>query len=218
MINKFLILFGVICFISCKPNITNEPKTNGNFGLAYNQPKDSALRKELEYMAVEDQTLRLLLPAVKKKFGNGSIEEKYIWSLIHLQDSICLRRIVIILDEYGWLGKTSVGNKANQAIWLVIQHANLETQEKYLPILKESVEKGESEGWHQAFLEDRIQMRNNKKQIYGSQATWDETTGKMKIYPIQNANHVNERRKTIGLEPIEEYAKMNGYVFDQIDD
>ena len=58
-------------------------------------------------------------------------------------------------------------------------------------------------------------MRNKKNQIYGSQATWDKTISKMKIYPIENVKNVNERRKIIGLEPIEEYAKKNGYIFDQ---
>jgi len=37
----------------------------------------------------------------------------------------------------------------------------------------------------------------------------------MKIYPIDDLKNVNQRRELIGLEPIEEYAKMNGYVFDQ---
>jgi hypothetical protein len=119
-----------------------------------------------------------------------------------------------ILDKYGWLGKSRVGDNANQALWLVIQHAELSMQETYLPLLKKSVEMGESEGWHQAFLEDRILMRNKKNQLYGSQATWDKTIGKMKIYPIDDVRNVNKRREQIGLEPIEEYAKMNGYIFD----
>ena len=59
-------------------------------------------------------------------------------------------------------------------------------------------------------------MRNEKNQTYGSQTTWDKTTGKIKIHPIEDVKNVNDRRKKIGLEPIEEYAKMNGYVFDQM--
>ena len=58
-------------------------------------------------------------------------------------------------------------------------------------------------------------MRNKKSQIYGSQATWEKTIGKMKIYPIEDVKNVNKRREKIGLEPIEEYAKQNGYIFDQ---
>ena len=212
---KFLILFGVLTFIGCNPNKTNTAIVPEKSELTIDHPSYSTLAKELEQIAVEDQTLRLMLPDVEERFGIGSSQEKYIWSLIQKQDSICLMKTLKILDKYGWLGKSRVGNTANQALWLVIQHAELEAQEKYLPILKESVEMGESEGWHLALLEDRILMRNKKNQIYGSQATWDKTSGKMKIYPIDNVKNVNKRREEIGLDPIEDYAKMHGYIFDQ---
>jgi len=212
---KFLIFLGVLFIIGCKQNSTKESEIKEKPELTIEQPLDSMLKNQLELIAVEDQTLRLMLPEVGKKFGNGSNEEKYVWSLIHRQDSICLNKTLKILNEYGWLGKSRVGDNANQALWLVIQHAELEIQEKYLPLLKKSVETEESEGWHLAFLEDRILMRKNKNQIYGSQAFWDKSINKMKIYPIDDLNNVNQRRELIGLEPIEEYAIMNGYVFDQ---
>jgi uncharacterized protein DUF6624 len=212
---KLLILLCILSVIGCKENkqkTLTEPKKSE---LIKSEPIDSILKNELELIAVEDQTMRLLLPDVTTRFGSASSEEKYIWSLIHRQDSICLNKTIKILNEHGWLGKIRVGSKANQAIWLVIQHAELEKQEKYLPLLKKSVEIGESDGWHLAFLEDRILMRNEKSQIYGSQATWDKTTSKMKIYPIEDVKNVNKRREKIGLESIEEYAKQNGYIFDQ---
>jgi len=212
---KILTLICVLSIIGCKQNENKKSEIKEKSELVVEQPLDSILKRQLELIAVEDQTLRLMLPEVSKKFGNGSSEEKYVWSLIHRQDSICLNSTLNILNEYGWLGKNRVGDKANQAIWLVIQHAELEKQEKYLPLLKESVKKGESEGWHQAFLEDRILMRKKMNQIYGSQAFWDKSISKMKIYPIEDIENVNKRREEIGLEPIEEYAKMNGYVFDQ---
>jgi len=212
-----LILICLLSVIGCKQNENKKHEVNEKSELVVEQLSDSILKKKLEQIAVEDQTLRLILPEVGKKFGNGSEEEKFIWTLIHRQDSICLNSTLDILNQYGWLGKSRVGDKANQAIWLVIQHAELEQQEKFLPLLKESVKNGESEGWHQAFLEDRILMRKEKNQIYGSQAVWDNSIGKMKIYPIENLENVNKRRAEIGLETIEEYAEMNGYIFDQKD-
>ncbi len=178
-------------------------------------PLDSILKNKLESIRVKDQTLRLILPEIEKKFGKDSEEEKYFWSLIHRQDSINEIEVINIIDKYGWLGANSVGDLANQALWLVIQHAPIEIQEKYLSFLKVSVEKGESEGRYLAFLEDRVLMRNGEKQIYGSQSSFNKESGKFHIYPISNVENVNERRKKIGLEPIEEYAEKNGYIFDQ---
>jgi len=43
----------------------------------------------------------------------------------------------------------------------------------------------------------------------------DKTINALKIYPIEDVKNVNKRREKIGLEPIEEYAKQNGYIFDQ---
>lgn len=176
---------------------------------------DSIIKNELELIKVEDQTLRLLLPTVLEKFGRKSEEYQYFWFLIQKQDSISSNKLITILDNHGWLGKSRVGNTANQTIWLTIQHSDLKTQEKYLTLLKESVKNGESEGWHLAFLEDRILMRNKKKQIYGTQAVWDNDLKKNKIWPIVDVKTVNQRRIQLGLEPIEEYVKSNGYVFNQ---
>ncbi len=176
---------------------------------------NTKLRIELEKLGTQDQTLRLLLPEAETRFGRNSEEYKFIWSLIDEQDSIAITRLEQIIDTYGWLGKSKVGAKANQAIWLIIQHADIETQEAYLPILKQSVENRESEGWHLAFLVDRILMKTNKKQKYGTQAIWDSVLGKNKIYPINEIESVNDRRKKLGLQTIEEYAKSNGYILNK---
>jgi carboxyl-terminal processing protease len=170
------------------------------------------IREQLELLGAKDQTLRLLLPGAEEKFGRGTEEYNYFWTLIHQQDSIVLNQVISIIDTFGWVGKNTVGEKANQALWLIIQHADLETQETYLPLLKESVKKGESEGWHLAYLEDRILMRNGKKQLYGTQAVWDNVLKKNKIYPTENIESVNERRKKLGLETLEDYAKANDYL------
>ena len=178
-------------------------------------PGDTLLKEKLEDIGRRDQTLRLLLPDVVSKFGNESQEYTYIWSLIHHEDSVCLNELTEILDEHGWLGVNRVGESANQYIWLIIQHSDLEVQEFYLPVLKESVSKGESPGWHLAFLEDRILVRNKKEQKYGTQAIWDKELKQNKICPIEDVHTVDQRRAKLGLETMEEYTSRNNYLFDQ---
>ena len=171
------------------------------------------LKTQLETIRVEDQTLRQLLPEVETKFGIDSDELKYIWKLIHKQDSINEKKVLHIIDTYGWLGKSNVGEMANQTLWLVIQHAAIDIQEKYISYLVESVEKNESDGWYLAFLKDRILIRQGKKQRYGTQAKKDTTSGRTYINPIADPETVNERRQAIGLNSIEEYAKTHNYLF-----
>src|SRR4030095_12048662 len=89
---------------------------------------------------------------------------------------------------------------------LVVQHADSATQVKYLPIIQQSVEQGESSASDFAMLYDRVLMRQGKKQIYGSQVVFDQQGNKV-FYPIENEKNVNIRRAKARLQPIEEYAK-----------
>lgn len=175
----------------------------------YEKDFDKPLQKKLEKIRLKDQVLRQLYKEAEEKFGRDSEYMNTFWEMMREQDSINELQVLKIIDEKGWVGRSIVGAKANATLWLVIQHAPLEIQEKYLPLLKESVKKGESSGSNLALLEDRILMRNNKPQIYGSQVKRDEN-GKGYFHEILDPEYVNQRREEIGLGPIETYAKRMG--------
>lgn len=212
---KQLLHLVLVCLVSCKSTTVEQPIVAEKPAVVSVDMTDDELKEKLENLRMKDQTLRLVLPEVDAKFGVGSEEHTYYWSLIHEQDSINEQEVLDIIDKYGWLGVNRVGELANQSIWLVIQHAPIETQEFYLHHLKKSVEQGESEGWYLAFLEDRILVRNGKDQVYGTQTLYNHESKKYHIQPIGDAESVNERRKKLGMEPIEEFVESNGYVLDQ---
>src|SRR5690606_35323113 len=87
----------------------------------------------LDSILIEDQKYRLELKEIENKYGWGSKEMKEHWKLISFKDSVNLIKITAILDKYGWLGPDVVGEQGNSALFLVIQHSNQKTQEKYLP-------------------------------------------------------------------------------------
>jgi hypothetical protein len=128
-------------------------------------------------------------------------------------DSLNLIEVEKIISRYGWPGQSFVGQKGNVTVFLVIQHAELAVQEKYLPLLRASVAKGESRASNLALLEDRIRMRQGKKQIYGSQIHFNKETGAQEFWPIEDEASVNTRRAKMGMQPIEEYAKLFGIVY-----
>jgi hypothetical protein len=130
-------------------------------------------------------------------------------SFIKYIDSCNLIQIEEMIAKYGWPGKSFVGAKGNQTVFLVIQHAELPIQKKYFPLLKKSVDENESNPSDCALLQDRILMREGKKQIYGSQVVFNKTGGQ-EFYPIEDEKNVNVRRAAVGLQPIEEYAKLFG--------
>jgi len=159
------------------------------------QPADTAAIK---------QTLKIIRDRDQKtRTGRDSA------AFMQYIDSSNLVYIEMLIARYGWPGKSFVGPFGNQTVFLVIQHAELPVQEKYLPLMQKSVEEGESESNDLALLQDRVLMRQGKKQIYGSQVILNNTGGQ-EFYPIEDEKNVNVRRKKVGLQPLEEYAKFFG--------
>ncbi len=179
-----------------------------------NQPTMPELATALERVLMEDQKYRLMADSLFEKFGHNSVETKSWFDAMFLADSLNTVTVKHVLDTYGWLGTKAIGKKGNTALFLVIQHADIKDQEKYLPIMREAVQKGDAEAADLALLEDRVLLRNGKKQIYGSQVYTDPKTGKNCFSPIEDVDHVDERRASVGLGPLSEYAKYFGIIWD----
>ncbi len=153
-----------------------------------------------KYKELADK-LKVILE-LDQKYRNNSD-----WKMMHKQDSLNLIEVAKILDTKGWLGPEEVGKDGSSAIFLVIQHAELPTQDKYFPMMKEAVKVKKARPQDLALLEDRILMRHGKKQIYGSQIT-SGPDGIMKVHPIEDAANVDKRRAEVGLPPMAKYLEV----------
>lgn len=169
---------------------------------------DQELLKILEEIYNNDQEYRLKANSVEEVFGWDSKELRDVWKTIHIKDSMNVIQVSKILDERGWLGADIIGKQGNLTLFLVIQHAELAVQEKYLPMLREAAKDGRASASFLALMEDRVAMRKGKKQIYGSQVGQDPETGEHFIHPMIDPDHVNERRAKVGLQPIEDYITI----------
>lgn len=188
-----------------------------NFSFGQTQNKNdfyTSLKAQLDTIHNEDQKCRLRLDELLKKSRSESedIELITLIELIDEKDSLNFLKIEKILDEYGWLGADAIGEQGNKTLFLVIQHSDLETQLKYLPMMREALKKGNAEGKDFALLVDRIAMEQGNRQIYGSQIKIDGD--EFYVYPIIEPEKVNERRADVGLEPIEDYVKNVGMTWD----
>lgn len=182
-------------------------------GLAQSLPDNKKifnkeLAGQLENIYTQDQQYRQKLGDIEARFGMESKEMKDLWRKIESTDSVNLIQVTAILDKFGWLGPDVVGPQGNETLFLVIQHSDQTTQEKYLPMMRAAVKRGDAQGSRLALLEDRLALRQGRKQIYGSQIHRDMKTGKYFVAPIEDEPHVNERRAAVGLEPLEVYVKM----------
>ncbi len=175
---------------------------------------DKPLQAELLAILEEDQKYRVQMGETQKKFGPNSKEMNDLWKIANQKDSINLIKVKKILDEKGWVGKDKVGAQANSALFLVIQHSDLETQKKYLPMMKEAVTKGNASPGSLALLIDRIEIREGRKQIYGSQIGINQSNNTYYVLPLTDPDNVDKRRTEVGLDPISNYIKNWNLVWD----
>ncbi len=196
----------ILVSISCK-NQDQKPK-----------PKEETLKEialHLEKMGDEDQEIRRIL---FDSIGRNAPEApKYRKEMMRI-DSTNQRYLVKVLDKYGWIHQDSIGKKAARAMFLIIQHSDEYTLQKYFPLLRDMANKGGANRIQACFMEDRLLMWDGKKQIYGTQASTNVRSDDMNllvIWPIENPEQVNALRKEIGFSStVEESAQRLGAIYD----
>ena len=167
-----------------------------------NETYNDSLAKMLISVYEFDQRNRKKIEEVKGKYGSESDEFKRLLRTINFTDSLNLILVEGILKKHGWLSKNEVTKKGSAGLWLVIQHAELAKQEKYFSMMKDAVAKNKASKKDLAYLEDRILMRQGKKQLYGTQYKLDNATKEMKLWDIEDPDNLNKRRESIGLPPM----------------
>jgi len=170
-----------------------------------------------------DQKYRSLLSRINQdssfkdslatSFQKPSTEISYfIWTKQQSIDSSNLVYIEKIIDQYGYPGKSIVGDTTCEVAWYVIQHSP--RIEKYFPTIKEAGKKKELPFQLVAMMEDRLLMQQGKCQIYGTQGQCQSKSNserKCFIWPIKNPKKVNKLRKKAGFETTveENAARLN---------
>ena len=172
------------------------------------QQPHELLRVELELIYDLDQRDRQNVHG----YAPGAQKDSVIAHMMH-QDSVNRVRVTAIIDSAGWLGEAEGGRTANQALFLVLQHADArpDVQARYLEEMRLAVEQGRARAHELAMLEDRVEVNHGRPQSYGSQIGW--TDGRPFVKPMIDEERVNERRAAVGLEPLERYTERFGFTW-----
>ena len=95
-------------------------------------------------------------------------------------------------------------------IWIVIDHASIEKQEEYLPIVEQMSAEGLIPIDKYAILFDRIAMRQKRPQRYGSQGLQFGQADAVKSYvwPVENPMVLDSLRSSVGMSPIADYVNQ----------
>jgi hypothetical protein len=164
---------------------------------------DPSLRRELLAMCEVDQKVRQ---------GFGSRMSAETVAEIQAVDARHTSRLRAIVAEHGWPGRSLVGDDGSHAAWLLVQHADGAFMAQCLPLMERAVAAGQAFGKDYVYLLDRVRMQQGKPQVYGTQFTL-AADGQLVLYPIEDAEHVDERRRAIGLPPMAEQEKVTREVY-----
>ncbi len=201
------------------------------FAFAQAQTKiNLPLKHELDSMYVLDQHYRELtsiklnsnkVDSLTKLYGvNKTDLTNHIWKLQTEADSSNVRRVEAIIKQYGYPGKTLVGEPTNEAAFFVLQHSTI--IDKYLSLIENAAKEKQLPFRLYAMMKDRSLMYNNKEQIWGTQAKGMNVVNKeiskprwtFFIWPVIAPANVNQRRKEAGFpDTAEENAKRMGITY-----
>jgi len=112
-----------------------------------------------------------------------------------------------VIREHGYPGNDMVGEKASSRFWLMLQHADFdpEFQIYALSELKKQVDKNNASKRNYCYLIDRVRTNTQQPQVYGTQVSYNFSTGQALPRNLENPSEVNIRRAAMDLEPIEDY-------------
>lgn len=185
------------------PNGNSNPKTLGNRFTHFKKQLEimdnvcdcvfksynPKLLKILDELKENDQNLRNkfeVLPFAQKKL-----------------DSINLTIVMDLYERYGYLNRKLVGVDYEAHMFYIILHSDLETMERFLPIIHKEIEEGRLSSNVYPLLHDRINMIKGLPQEFGTQNIYNPKLKSYELYKTIGKVQVNINRKKYGMKPLE---------------
>jgi hypothetical protein len=122
-------------------------------------------------------------------------------------DSARTRWLRAAVARGGWPARSRVGDGAQQAAWLILQHSpDTAWQAAMLPGLARLAASGELPKADVALLTDRMLVHRGQPQRYGSQFAMAD--GRLVPEPVDDVAGLDARRASVGLPPMAEYVRL----------
>jgi len=167
---------------------------------------DSALRRELLEMGLEDQAVRHGL--TPETFADTAFMRRMMRT-----DSALSIRLREIIASRGWPDANRLGNDAVHAAFLIVQHSPFpELLRDALPYVEADVRAGRLDAQDYAALVDREREQRGQLQLYGTQ--YELIDGVMVRSPVEDPANLERRRAELGLMPIAEYERLLGEMYE----
>ncbi|MGO3183541.1 MAG: DUF6624 domain-containing protein [Aequorivita sp.] len=172
--------------------------------------KNESLQLEVVKMYVDDQAVRgNIMDKLISKYNLDSPHVSFEdGSSVDAQNR---NRLKEIFNEFGFPNRSLIGKHGMDGIFFIIQHSDgdKEWQKSQLKNIHEAVKNGDMDSQRYAYLFDRIKFNSGEKQRYGTQfANADPINKIVKLADTEDLKNLDNRRREIGLMPIEMYKRF----------
>jgi hypothetical protein len=171
-------------------------------------PVRMALR--LRQMKAEDQLPREALMSLPTPEWTGPVGKR-LGDMMAANDRANTAELKGLLTQHGWPRRDALGEEADDAAWLIVQHADqdLPFQKRVLALLDAARKDGGTKPEHYAYLYDRVATNEKRPQLYGTQGRCLRA-GLWEPNPIAEPEGVEQRRRELGMATQKSYVESTG--------
>ena len=159
-----------------------------------------------------DQQIRHELMRVQRAFiaeQRPELVDSIVMLVAEQDHADSLNRVAVdLLLQNGW--PEGLSEQSNQTIWLIIEHGDVEYQERYLPLIEQQAMRGIISLADYATLSDRVNVRRQRPQRYGTQTGYTQRDGETftYVYPIEDISKLDSLRLSVGLDSMHIYLRQ----------
>lgn len=136
--------------------------------------------------------------------------DEYLFNLMCNADEDNLNWLRDQVATNGWFDIRRYGRAADQAAWLMVQHADgAPGYQAYIAaVLEVKARTGDTDPRNYAYLRDRIAVRSGRSQPFGTQM--ECVNGKWLMPEVEDPEDLDARRAAYGLSPLGEQLSKRG--------
>ena len=159
-----------------------------------------------------DQQIRHELMSVQQAYiaeQRAELIDSIVMLVAEQDRADSLNRVAVdSLLQNGW--PDGLSEQSNQTIWLIIDHADVDYQKRYLPLIEQQAVRGTISPSDYATLLDRVNVRRQRPQRYGTQTGYKQRDDEVFtfVYPIEDIDALDSLRLSVGLDSMNLYLRQ----------
>ena len=140
-----------------------------------------------------DQQIRHKLLSVQQAYiaeQRTELIDSIVMLVVEQDRADSLNRVAVdSLLQNGW--PEGLSEQSNRTIWLIIDHADVEYQERYLPLIEQQAVRGTISPSDYATLLDRVNVRRQRPQRFGTQTGYKQRDDEVFTFVIVTLHYCN---------------------------